>query len=131
MVMIADRPAEVADRAVPGHWEGDLIIGARGASAVGTLVERSTRFVLLLHLPEDHGALAVEAAMKDAIATLPAELVRSITWDQGSEDQGSEMARHVEFTVATGVPVYFCDPHAPPLSGQCVQTMSCPEILIA
>ena len=106
--MIADRPAEVADRAVPGHWEGDLIIGARGASAVGTLVERSTRFVLLLHLPEDHGALAVEAAMKDAIATLPAELVRSITWDQGSE-----MARHVEFTVATGVPVYFCDPHAP------------------
>lgn len=108
MVMIADRPAEVADRAVPGHWEGDLIIGARGASAVGTLVERSTRFVLLLHLPENHGALAVEAAMRDAITTLPAELVRSITWDQGCE-----MARHAEFTVATGVPVYFCDPHAP------------------
>src|ERR1019366_5209136 len=108
MVMIADRPGEVADRAVPGHWEGDLIIGARGASAVGTLVERSTRFVLLLHLPENHGAFAVEAAMKKAIATLPAELMRSITWDQGSE-----MARHVEFTVATGVPVYFCDPHSP------------------
>ena len=71
-------------------------------------MERSTRFVLLLHLPENHGALAVEAAMKDAIATVPTELVRSITWDQGSE-----MARHVEFTVATGVPVYFCDPHAP------------------
>jgi len=108
MVMISERPAEVADRAVPGHWEGDLIIGARGASAVGTLVERSTRFVLLLHLPDDHGAVAVEAAMSRAIATLPGELVRSITWDQGSE-----MARHVEFTVATGVPVYFCDPHSP------------------
>ena len=108
MVMIADRPAEVEDRAVPGHWEGDLIIGARGASAVGTLVERSTRFVLLLHLPNGHGAIEVESAMRKAITTLPRELVRSITWDQGSE-----MARHVDFTVTTGVPVYFCDPHSP------------------
>ncbi len=108
MVMIADRPQEIEDRAVPGHWEGDLIIGARGASAVGTLVERSTRFVLLLHLPKGHGALEVEAAMRKAITTLPKELVRSITWDQGSE-----MSRHVDFTVRTGVPVYFCDPHSP------------------
>ncbi len=107
-VMISERPSEANDRAVPGHWEGDLIIGARGTSAVGTLVERSTRFVLLLHLPNDHGALAVEEAMRHAIATLPNELMRSIT-----RDQGSEMARHVEFTIATGVPIYFCDPHSP------------------
>jgi IS30 family transposase len=108
MVMIADRPAEVADWAVPGHWEGDLILGKDNRSAVGTLVERSTRFVLLLHLPNGHGALDVEAAMRKAITTLPRELVRSITWDQGGE-----MARHVDFTVKTGVPVYFCDPHSP------------------
>jgi len=108
MVMISERPAEVDDRAVPGHWEGDLIIGKSGASAVGTLVERSTRFTLLLHLPSDHGALSVEKAMRKAIATLPSELMRSITWDQGSE-----MARHVEFSIATGVPIYFCDPHSP------------------
>jgi IS30 family transposase len=108
MVMIADRPAEVADRAPPGHWEGDLILGKDNRSAVGTLVERSTRFVLLLHLPNGHGALDVEAAMRKAITTLPRELVRSITWDQGGE-----MARHVDFTVKTGVPVYFCDPHSP------------------
>jgi len=108
MVMIAERPAEVADRAVPGHWEGDLIIGARGASAVGTLVERSTRFVLLLHLPNGHSAPEVELAMRRAIKTLPSSLMKTITWDQGSE-----LARHVEFSIATGIQVYFCDPHSP------------------
>ena len=108
MINISERPAEVQDRAVPGHWDGDLIIGAGGRSAVGTLVERTTRTLLLLHLPDKHGAPEVEAAMKKAIADLPAELVRTVTWDQGPE-----MSRHAEFSVATGIPVYFCDPHAP------------------
>ena len=108
MVMISDRPPEAADRAVPGHWEGDLILGRNGRSAVGTLVERSTRYVLLLHLPDGKGAEAVEAAMRKAITTLPGELFRTITWDQGKE-----MARHATFTIATGIPIYFCDPHSP------------------
>jgi IS30 family transposase len=108
MVMISERPAEAADRAVPGHWEGDLIIGKDGRSAVGTLVERSTRYLLLLHLPDGREAAKVSEAMKVAIAALPDELVRSITWDQGKELSG-----HREFTVDTGVKVYFCDPHSP------------------
>jgi transposase, IS30 family len=108
MVMISDRPAEAADRAVPGHWEGDLILGKANKSAVGTLVERSTRFVLLLHLPDGRNARAVDEAMRQAIATLPDELFRSITWDQGKE-----MSRHAAFSVDTGIAVYFCDPHSP------------------
>jgi IS30 family transposase len=108
MVMISARPAEVEDRAVPGHWEGDLIVGPKTRSAVGTLVERSTRYVLLLHLPDGHTAHKVRIAMTDAIGRLPAELAQSITWDQGSE-----MAQHRAFTVDTGIQVYFCDPHSP------------------
>src|SRR5690242_9947242 len=108
MVMISERPAEAGDRAVPGHWEGDLIIGKDCKSAVGTLVERTTRYVLLLHLPGGRDAHLVEQAMREAIGTLPAELARTITWDQGIE-----MAYHADFTIATGIPVYFCDPHSP------------------
>jgi IS30 family transposase len=108
MVMISQRPAEVADRAVPGHWEGDLIIGKDCRSAVGTLVERATRYVLLLHLPAGRDAHLVEQAMRQAITGLPGELTRTITWDQGEE-----MAYHADFTIATGIPVYFCDPHKP------------------
>jgi transposase, IS30 family len=108
MIMISERPAEADDRAVPGHWEGDLIIGRGNKSAVGTLVERTTRYVLLLHLPGGYAAEQVEQAMRQAITTLPAGLVRTITWDQGSE-----MSRHASFTIATDIPVYFCDPHSP------------------
>ncbi len=108
MVMISERPAEVDDRAVPGHWEGDLIMGEQSRSAVGTLVERSTRLTLLLHLPDGKSAEQVETAMREAITALPTSLARTITWDQGAE-----MAKHVEFTAATGIPIYFCDPHSP------------------
>ena len=108
MVMISERPAEAEDRAVPGHWEGDLLIGTDCRSAVGTLVERTSRYVMLLHLPEGRDASGVERAMRQAISTLPAELHRSITWDQGKE-----MAHHAQFTISTGIQVYFCDPHKP------------------
>lgn len=108
MVLISERPPEVADRAVPGHWEGDLLVGKNGKSAIGTLVERSTRYVMLLHLPNGTSAGAVREAMAATITTLPDSLRRSITWDQGRE-----MKEHVRFTVDTGVPVYFCDPYSP------------------
>jgi IS30 family transposase len=108
-IMISARPAEAADRAVPGHWEGDLIIGKDNGSAIGTLVERSTRYVLLLKLPnKDRSAERVRDAMIVAMRSLPAALRRSMTWDQGRE-----MARHAEISMALGMPVYFCDPHSP------------------
>jgi IS30 family transposase len=122
-VMISQRPAEASDRAVPGHWEGDLILGL-SSSAIGTLVERTSRFAMLLHLPpmdgrdgprekdgpalSGHGAEAVRDAIAAAIATLPAQLRRSLTWDQGIE-----MAQHSQLRIDTGLPVYFCDPHSP------------------
>ena len=109
MVMISDRPAEIEDRAVPGHWEGDLIIGSTSTrSAIGTLVERTSGFLMLLHLPGDHTAATVSAAMIKAMNTLPEQLRLSVTWDQGRE-----MAKHQEVTMATGMPIYFCDPHSP------------------
>ena len=123
-ILISERPAEAADRAVPGHWEGDLIVGLN-SSAIGTLVERTTRFTLLLHLPPmdghgsgarvkngpalaGHGAEAVRDAIADAIGTMPGQLRRSLTWDQGAE-----MAQHAQLRIDTGVEVYFCDPHSP------------------
>jgi IS30 family transposase len=122
-VMIRERPAEAADRAVPGHWEGDLIIGLH-SSAIGTLVERTTRFTMLLHLPRmpehagvrikngpalaGHGAEAVRDAIATSIVTLPDQLRRSRTWDQGAE-----MAQHAQLRIDTGIQVYFCDPHSP------------------
>jgi len=109
MVMISERPAEIEDRAVPGHWEGDLIMGSKASdSAVGTLVERMTGFVMLLHLPEGHGTLAVQEALVAKMLTLDEQLRRSLTWDQGLE-----MASHREISVASGLDIYFCDPHSP------------------
>jgi len=123
-IMISERPAEVADRAVPGHWEGDLILGL-GSSAIGTLVERTTRFTMLLHLPRmpghgdgervkngpalaGHGAEAVCGSIERAIKTLPEQLRGTLTWDQGAE-----LSQHAQLRIATGVQVYFCDPHSP------------------
>ena len=109
MVNISERPPEVEDRAVPGHWEGDLIVGAAGSnSAIGTLVERASRFVMLLHLPDGHGADAVQIAMVNAMAGLSAQLRKTLTWDQGTE-----MANHVQIAKATELTIYFCDPHSP------------------
>ena len=108
MVNISQRPAEVEDRAVPGHWEGDLITGKENKSAIGTLVERSTGFVMLLHLPDRHGAVEVSDAMIQTIGQLPQHLRGSITWDQGSE-----MTHHAQITLATDMRIYFCDPASP------------------
>lgn len=108
MVNISQRPAEVNDRAVPGHWEGDLIMGKNGKSAIGTLVERATRFVMLLHLPNGHSPLEVQEAMLAATHKLPDFMWKSLTWDQGSE-----MRNHLQIKVATGLQIYFCDPASP------------------
>ncbi len=107
-VMITERPAEADDRAVPGPWEGDLLLGRNNRSQVGVLVERTTRFVVLIHLPADRRAETVRDALAAKITELPVALRRSLTWDQGKE-----LARHASLTVDTGVQVYFCDPHSP------------------
>ena len=107
MVMISDRPAEVEDRAVPGDWEGDLLMGRR-QTAIGTLVERWSRYVMLFPLPDGNTAEALRVALAATVQRLPDHLWKSLTWDQGKE-----MAQHVQFTVDTGVQVYFCDPKSP------------------
>ncbi len=108
MLMISQRPAEAEDRALPGHWEGDLLMGSRSRSAVVTLVERHTRYVLLGYRRRDHHTDHVIEVLTGLVQTLPGHLVRSLTWDQGQE-----MAAHQKFTTATGVEVFFCDPHSP------------------
>lgn len=109
MINISERPAEVADRAIPGHWEGDLILGSTASSsAIGTVVERASRFVILLHLPENHTAEAVQDAIVAKMAQLPAILRRTLTWDQGKE-----MANHAVIAEAAELDIYFCDPHSP------------------
>jgi IS30 family transposase len=108
MINISERPAEADDRAVPGHWEGDLIIGKDQASQIGTLVERSTGFVRLLHLPDTRSANVVADAMIAAITELPPTLRRTVTWDQGHE-----MAQHARISIEAGIEIYFCDPHSP------------------
>ena len=108
MINISQRPPEVEDRAVPGHYEGDLITGTQNKSAIGTIVERTTRYVMLVHLPIDHTAESVRDGLIKTMSTLPAHLRGSLTWDQGSE-----MAKHKGFTMATDMDVYFCDPASP------------------
>ena len=108
MVNIVEREEEVAERRVPGHWEGDLITGKKNASAIGTLVERVTGFTMLLHLPDGHGAEQVTAAITEAMTALPAKLRKTLTWDQGKE-----LSRHKQIAEVTGLQVYFCDPHSP------------------
>jgi transposase, IS30 family len=107
VVLISERPAEAEDRAVPGHWEGDLLLGKR-PSAVVTLVERASRYLMLVALPDGYKAEQVRPALAAAVARLPEQVRRSLTWDQGKE-----MAEHTRFTVDTGVQVYFCDPRSP------------------
>jgi len=108
MVNISQRPAEVADRALPGHWEGDLILGKNGRSAIGTLVERKTRFTTLLHLPGDHTAITIRDAMITAMSQIPRQLRKTLTWDQGPE-----MAEHLKIADALDLDIYFCDPASP------------------
>ena len=108
MILISERPPEVEDRAVPGHWEGDLIIGKGAKSAIGVLVERSSRYVILLHLPDGRTGEDVRAALTKEVLRLPSELRRTLTWDQGKE-----MSEHARFSIDAKMPVYFCDPHSP------------------
>ncbi len=108
MVNISERPKEADDRAVPGFWEGDLIIGKGNRSQIATLVERTTRFVMLVRIPYDRNADRVAYLLAEKMETLPKSMRDSVTWDQGKE-----MARHADFTIRTGMPVYFCDPHSP------------------